>query len=122
MPRTWRFYYLLAVAAMIVLSLALRMSGARIIAIVAVLVLAAVIVAGPILASLNARRTSAPRVTKNVTPLEPAISPPVIVVEPPRSEIEDLESKLQALDRLRTTGLVTEAEYETKRKQLIADA
>ena len=72
--------------------------------------------------------------TKNVTPQEgwlppghapvpgpaAAPTPSVIVVEPPDAS-ERLEAKLEALDRLRATGLVTDDEYEAKRAQLIAD-
>jgi hypothetical protein len=75
-----------------------------------------------------------PAVTKNVTPQEgwlppgaarkggPAATPApsVIVVDPPDAT-ERLESKLEALDRLRASGLVTDAEYEAKRAKLIAD-
>jgi hypothetical protein len=72
--------------------------------------------------------------TKNVTPQEgwlppgaapkggPAATPDpsVIVVDPP-DDTERLESKLEALDRLRASGMVTDDEYEAKRAQLIAD-
>ncbi len=72
--------------------------------------------------------------TKNVTPHEPALPPgptasrdsaaapdrPVIVIEPSDGS-ERLAAKLQALDRLRTDGLVTDEEYEAKRSRLIAD-
>ena len=72
--------------------------------------------------------------TKNVTPQEgwlpPGVArgggsaatpaPSVIVVDPPDAT-ERLESKLEALDRLRASGLVTDDEYEAKRAQLIAD-
>jgi hypothetical protein len=72
--------------------------------------------------------------TKNVTPQEgwlppgvrptggPAAptAPSVIVVDPP-DDTERLESKLEALDRLRASGLVTDDEYEAKRAKLIAD-
>ncbi len=74
------------------------------------------------------------RATKNVTPQEgwlrpgdapaprpaAAPTPSVIVVEPPDGT-ERLEAKLEALDRLRATGRVTDEEYEAKRAQLIAD-
>lgn len=74
------------------------------------------------------------RATKNVTPQEgwlkpgdapvpgpaAAPTPSVIVVEPPVAA-ERLEAKLEALDRLRATGLVTDDEYEAKRAQLIAE-
>jgi uncharacterized protein (DUF58 family) len=72
--------------------------------------------------------------TKNVTPQEGWLppgaaptggsaatpAPSVIVVDPPDAT-ERLESKLEALDRLRASGLVTDDEYEAKRAQLIAD-
>jgi hypothetical protein len=70
------------------------------------------------------------RATKNVTPQEgwlppgstpaPASAPSVIVVEPPDGT-QRLEAKLEALDRLRANGLVTDDEYEAKRAKLIAD-
>ena len=44
----------------------------------------------------------------------------MIVVDPP-DDTERLESKLEALDRLRASGLVTDDEYEAKRAKLIAD-
>jgi hypothetical protein len=72
--------------------------------------------------------------TKNVTPQEGWLppgaaprdgsaatpAPSVIVVDRP-DDTERLESKLEALDRLRASGLVTDDEYEAKRAQLIAD-
>jgi hypothetical protein len=72
--------------------------------------------------------------TKNVTPHEPALppgaepspglaatrGPSVIVIDPPDGS-QLLADKLQALDRLRAEGLVTDQEYEAKRAQLIAD-
>ena len=72
--------------------------------------------------------------TKNVTPHEPALpagefapevsaaprAPSVIVVESPDGA-DLLGARLQALDRLRADGLVTDQEYEAKRAQLIAD-
>jgi putative oligomerization/nucleic acid binding protein len=75
-----------------------------------------------------------PPATKNVTPQEgwlppgvrptggPAATPApsVIVVDPPDAT-EQLEAKLEALDRLRASGLVTDDEYEAKRAKLIAD-
>jgi Short C-terminal domain len=75
-----------------------------------------------------------PAATKNVTPregwLRPGDTPPpgptsaptpsVIVVDPPDGTAQ-LEAKLEALDRLRATGHVTDEEYEAKRAQLIAD-
>jgi len=72
--------------------------------------------------------------TKNVTPQEGWLppgaaptgrsartpAPSVVVVDAPDAT-ERLETKLEALDRLRANGLVTDAEYEAKRAQLIAD-
>lgn len=84
-----------------------------------------------------ARRSSpAPwlRTTKDVTPDEPRLpagdghvpaaegrsGSEVIVVEagPP---VGELEAKLRAIEGLRANGLLTEAEYEAKRAQLIAE-
>jgi hypothetical protein len=71
-------------------------------------------------------------VPKDVTPrehrLDPpagghiasAVRPPVIVVDAPAST-DDLERRLEALARLRTKGLLTEEEYESKRAQAIAE-
>jgi hypothetical protein len=66
---------------------------------------------------------------RNVTPVEPqlpagSIPPPDparVVVGEPREPIGTLEAKLRALDRMRADGLMTDAEYEAKRAQLIAD-
>jgi len=75
---------------------------------------------------------------RNVTPPEPPIStrstsspgstigprpasPPVVVIEPSGPAAETLEAKLLTLDRLREDGRLTDAEYEAKRAQLIAD-
>lgn len=76
-------------------------------------------------------REPGPRATKNVTPVEPALpagrlaSPdrPAsgVVVLDPEPPIDDLEAKLEVLERLRANGLVSEAEYEAKRSSLIAD-
>ena len=73
-------------------------------------------------------------VTKDVTPregwLRPGAAPTPVSAKPPAPSVivversavtETLESKLQALDGLRATGLVTDDEYEAKRAQLIAD-
>ena len=73
---------------------------------------------------------------RNVTPPEPPVttssrssstigprptSPPVVVIEPTGAAAETLEEKLVTLDRLRDDGRLTDAEYEAKRAQLIAD-
>ncbi len=73
-------------------------------------------------------------VTKNVTPREgwlppgaapipgsAATPPPLVIVVDPPDATERLESKLEALDRLRASGLVTDDEYEAKRAKLLAD-
>ncbi len=49
-----------------------------------------------------------------------AVRPPVIVVDA-ASSTDDLEQRLEALARLRTKGLLTEEEYESKRAQAIAE-
>ena len=46
---------------------------------------------------------------------------PVVVIEPTEAAPETLEAKLATLDRLRDDGRLTDAEYEAKRAQLIAD-
>ena len=71
------------------------------------------------------------RTPRNVTPIEPTIAPgatiepinrpPEVIVIEPGDDGDRLEAKLQALDRLRANGLVTEAEYEAKRARLIAE-
>jgi len=77
-------------------------------------------------------RPSAPSLgPRNVTPPEASIpkgppttprppSHPIVVVEPAPAA-ETLETKLATLDRLRDDGRLTDAEYEAKRAQLIAD-
>lgn len=105
-----------------------------------VLTIVLVVLAVALLRSLLAARTQPsgpdPRrvAPKNVTPPEPALppgstptatapgatAPSIIVVEPP-DVTEQLASKLEALDRLRADGLVTDDEYEAKRAQLIED-
>jgi hypothetical protein len=82
-------------------------------------------------ASRDGRLDRFQRPTKNVTPneeaLPPGISarpsdePTVVVVEAPGRPIADLAARLQALDRLKSNGLVTESEYEAKRAEIIAD-
>ncbi len=77
-----------------------------------------------------ARWRPAPR---DVTPREERLVPPdegriasaaqrpIVVVEPGSQSIEDVEHRLESLDRLRRNGLLTDAEYEAKRAQVIAE-
>jgi hypothetical protein len=101
---------------------------------VVVIVVALVVIGGQIMASLRDRRDPPGRPPRNVTPDEPSaaagstIAPreaasPVVVIEPATAgEVsESLEAKLATLDRLRDGGRLTDAEYEAKRAQLIAD-
>jgi len=89
---------------------------------------------------IGSRPPTPPPDPRNVTPPEPPIStrsgsssgssstigprpasPPVVVIEPTGPAAETLEAKLLTLDRLREDGRLTDAEYEAKRAQLIAD-
>ena len=79
------------------------------------------------------RSAAGPPPPRDVTPREPAIASgssitprpdpaPVVIVEPaPGIAIETLEAKLATLDRLHDDGRLSDAEYEAKRAQLIAD-
>jgi hypothetical protein len=80
--------------------------------------------------SFRSRPTGPSLGPRNVTPPEasapngPPVTPrpashPVVVVEP--MPAETLETKLATLDRLRDDGRLTDAEYDAKRAQLIAD-
>jgi hypothetical protein len=83
---------------------------------------------------VSSRRRSGPTpAPRDVTPREPAISagssiaprpspaPVVILDAAPDQAIATLEAKLATLDRLHDDGRLTDAEYEAKRAQLIAD-
>jgi hypothetical protein len=81
---------------------------------------------------VRSRPTDPPPDPRNVTPREPPIPASstiaprqapthVVVVEPAPGAGEALASKLATLDRLRDDGRLSEAEYEAKRSQLIAD-
>jgi len=82
-------------------------------------------------ATRNGRLDQFRRPTRNVTPREEALppgiaarpsqDPTVVVVEAAERPSDDLAARLQALDRLKANGLVTESEYEAKRAQVIAD-
>jgi hypothetical protein len=103
--------------------------------IVVVVVLAILRAIGPTWV-IGSRPPVPPPDPRNVTPPEPPIttssrssstigprptSPHVVVIEPTDPGAETLEAKLLTLDRLRDDGRLTEAEYEAKRAQLIAD-
>jgi hypothetical protein len=90
-------------------------------------------VVGPALTARSRPPDVAPA-PRDVTPREAALSPSrrisarptpasVVVVEPatPAGPADSLEARLATLDRLRDDGRLTEAEYETKRAQLIAE-
>ena len=78
----------------------------------------------------RSRHATPKPVTKNITPVEPKLAagpnappdraPDVVVIDA-ESPFERLEAKLEALDRLHAKGVVSDAEYETKRAKLIAD-
>ena len=81
--------------------------------------------------SLRSRPSARSLGPRNVTPPgasipnDPPFTPrspshPIVVVEPAPAA-ETLETKLATLDRLRDDGRLTDAEYEAKRAQLIAD-
>ena len=107
--------------------------------IVVVVILAILRAIGPTWV-IGSRPPVPPPDPRNVTPPEPPIStrsgsrsgssstigprpasPPVVVIEPTGPAAETLEAKLLTLDRLREDGRLTDAEYEAKRAQLIAD-
>jgi hypothetical protein len=46
---------------------------------------------------------------------------PIVVVESASQSVDDVEHRLESLDRLRRNGLLTDAEYEAKRAQVIAE-
>ena len=82
--------------------------------------------------TVSAGRPMPPPAPRDVTPREPSVAPnstiaplptqaPVVIVEPATGGDESLESKLATLDRMRADGRLTDAEYEAKRAQLIAD-
>jgi hypothetical protein len=102
-------------------------------------VIAILRVVGPALAA-RSRPPAAPPTPRDVTPHEAALAPsrtisarptpaPVVVVEPAGAAdagaragaADSVEARLATLDRLRDDGRLTDAEYETKRAQLIAE-
>ena len=133
--RTWNKAWL--VVALVVVGLAVareaRSFGAvGMLAPILIIVVVVVIVGAIAPAWLRPSRPSAPPpAPRDVTPREPAVgssseiaprpaSAPVVVIEPAAGD-ETLEAKLATLDRLRSSGRLTDAEYEAKRSQLIAD-
>ena len=120
----------LVVGVVLVTTIALRQLRAPTLLSLAVIVVVVVwIVVSMVSAARAARRPAERPATKNVTPVEPALPPGAIT---PRSERDvvileaadpsgRLAEKLDALDRLRADGVVSAAEYETKRAQLIAE-
>jgi len=133
--RTWNRAWL--VVALIVVGLAVareaRSFGAvGMLAPILIIVVVVVIVGAIAPAWLRPWRPSAPPPPpRDVTPREPTVGPsptiarrpasaPVVVIESAASD-ETLEAKLATLDRLRSGGRLTDAEYEAKRAQLIAD-
>jgi hypothetical protein len=93
------------------------------------LVVAIVRLLGP--SMFSSRTPAPPPVPRDVTPRDDTVAPsstiaprprgaPVVVIEPAPGD-ETLEAKLATLDRLRADGRLTDAEYEAKRAQLIAD-
>jgi hypothetical protein len=133
MRHAWRTYWVLLLISLGAGSLIFVLSRGRALAVV-VIVIAVLLVGTQIMAALRDNRAPEARSVRNVTPHEatlrqgPAstIAPrgtesPVVVIDPTTRGDETLESKLATLDRLRASGTLTEAEYEAKRAQLIAD-
>lgn len=127
----------LVVVGLIVARMSRSLGPVSIIVMVLVVILLAalarsVFLASPQRSGLGPRRGP----PKNVTPDEPALPPgagavptsgsrarpgaDVIVIDPADGS-DRLAAKLEALDRLRADGLVTDQEYEAKRAHLIAD-
>jgi hypothetical protein len=105
---------------------------------IAVVVILAILRAIGPTSVIGSRPPVPPPDPRNVTPPEPPLStrpsssssstigprpasPPVVVIEATAPAAETLEAKLLTLDRLRDDGRLTDAEYEAKRAQLIAD-
>jgi hypothetical protein len=141
--RTWNVAWL--VVALVLVGLvaaryarAFGLLGILASALIAVVVVLAIVRAiGPTWVT-GSRPPVPPPEPRNVTPPEPPVStrsasssgstigprpaaPPVVVIEPTGPAAETLEAKLLTLDRLRDDGHLTDAEYEAKRAQLIAD-
>lgn len=139
--RTWNVAWL--VVALVVVGLVaaryarafglLGILGSMLVAVVVVLAILRAV--GPTWVS-SSRPAAPPPDPRNVTPREPPIqtssssrstitrrpsTSPVVVIESAEPAAETLEAKLVTLDRLRDDGRLTDAEYEAKRAQLIAD-
>lgn len=135
-PRSWNRAWL--VVALIVIGLAIAREARTfgifgllgpVIAVVVVLIIVRAVAPAWIRPS---RPSATQRGPRDVTPPEPVVTPsstiaprpapvPVIVIDPAAEVVETLESKLATLDRLHDDGRLTDAEYEAKRAQLIAD-
>src|SRR6266404_4252432 len=143
--RTWNAAWLVVV---LIIAALVAARYARVFGLLGILasVLIAVVVILAILRAIGptwvfpSRPPVPPPDPRNVTPPEPPISTrsgsssgssstigprpasqPVVVIEPTGPAAETLEAKLLTLDRLREDGRLTDAEYEAKRAQLIAD-
>jgi hypothetical protein len=138
--RTWNRAWLVVALVIIGLAVAREARSFGIFGMLApiVVVVVVVVIVGAIAPTWlrSSRPSAAPPAPRDVTPHEPAVqagssiaprpSPaPVVIIEPATDPGEmpgaDLEAKLATLDRLRGEGRLTDAEYEAKRAQLIAD-
>jgi len=133
--RTWNNAWLLLLIVVVGLVVARYARSFGLLGVIApvlgiLLIVAIVRLLGP--SMFSSRRPAPPPAPRDVTPREPSVAPtstiaprptqaPVVIVEPATGGDETLESKLATLDRLRTDGRLTDAEYEAKRAQLIAD-
>jgi hypothetical protein len=132
--RTWNRAWLAVALTVVGLAVAREARSFGAVGLLApILIVVVVIIVGAIApAWLRPWRPAAPPpAPRDVTPREPAVGSsstiaprptpaPVVVIEPARGG-ETLEAKLATLDRLRADGRLTDAEYEAKRAQLIAD-
>ena len=141
--RTWNVAWLVVALVLIGLIAARYARAFGLLGILASVLIAVVVVLAILRAIgptwiVPSRPPAPPPDPRNVTPPEPPIStrstsrsgstigprpasPPVVVIEPSGPAAETLEAKLLTLDRLREDGRLTDAEYEAKRAQLIAD-
>jgi hypothetical protein len=120
----------LVVGVVLVTTIALRQLRAPTLVSLAVIGIVIVwIVYSMVSAARAARRPPERHATKNVTPVESALpsgriaprSDRDVVILDAADPTARLAEKLDALDRLRADGVVSDDEYETKRAQLIAE-